>query len=253
MAMTSAQTPQARITATGSFPIRHVPIPTPPPPPTEFSGFILGPKTTASMSETGGLIRSLTGFHPPKHTVPKSHTSAASSFVNKLLADDVASEGREALGDVQKATGLRLADIEVIEDVAVYHLRAERFTFEIVGHQDGDDAARWQTDTRLELKDGWQAVAEELDEALGTIFDIVEVAIDPPAALLSELAAQMEDLKVALGGTVTMEDEVAAFAGDALTFEINRHRMVARLRFRRKYSLRGALEEARRWHLALSV
>lgn len=253
MAMTSAQTPQARITATGSFSIRHVPIPTLPPPPTDLSGFILVPKTTTLMAEKGGLIRSLAGFRPAIHKVPKTHTAAASGFVSKLLADNVASEGRDALGDVQKATGLRLADIEVIEDSAVYEMRAERFTFEIVGDHDRDDAARWQKITRITLKDGWHALAEELDGAFGLSFDVVEIAIERPAASLSELAAQMEDLKDTFGGTVTMEEQVAAFAGEALSFEIDLRRMVARLRFKRKYSLQGALEEARRWHLALSV
>ncbi len=253
MAMTSAQTPQARITATGSFPIRHVPIPTLPPPPTDLSGFTLVPKTTALVAETGGPIRSLSGFYPTKHKVPKSHTSAASSFVNKLLSENVASEGREALKDLQRTTGLRLADIKVTEDVAAYHLLAERFTFEVVGQQDSGDAARWLQYSRLELKDGWQALVNELDEALGTVFDIVEIAIYPPTTSVSELAAQMEDLKVALGGTVTKEDEVAAYVGRLITFEIDLHRMVARLHFRRKYSLRGALDEARRWHMALSV
>ncbi len=253
MAMTSSQTPQARITATGSFPIRHVPVPVLPPPPTDLSGFILVPKTTALRTEKGGLIRSLAEFRAASHKVPKTHTAATSSFVSKLLANRVASEGRETLEEVKKATGLRLAEIEVIEDTAVYEIRAERFTLEIAGYQDRDDAARWQIATHLELKDGWRTLAEELDEAFGPSFNIIEVKIERPVASLAEIAAQMEDLKDTFGGSVTVEGQTGSFAADAVGFEIDLDQMAARLRFNRKYSLQGALEEARRWHMVLNV
>jgi len=253
MAMTSAQTPQARITATGNFPIRHVPVPTLPPLPTDLSGFLLTPKTTALMSETSGAIRSLPGYKPAKHVVPKKHTAAASSFVSGLLAGDVETEGRDALAAVQAATRLRLAEIELIEESAVYELRAARFAFVISGDQDSDDPSQWSVQTRLELNADWDALADELDEAFGNSFNIVEVAIERPDASLSELADQMEDLKETFGGTVTIEGQVAAYTGEMLGFQIDLSRMTARLRLNRKYSLQGALEEARRWHMALSV
>lgn len=253
MAMSSAQTPQARITATGSFPIRHVPLPTLAPPPTDLSGFLLVPKTTTLLAETGGPIRSLTGYRPTSHAIPKKHTSAASSFVRKLLADEIETDGREALAAVRAATRLRLADIEVIEDSASYEMRAEQFSFLIAGDQDRDDPTRWHMASRLELINGWQTLSEKLDEAFGHSFNIVEVAIERPSASLAELADQMEDIKETFGGTVTLEGQVAAFSGEALGFEVDLRRMVARLRLKRKYSLQGALDEARRWHMALSV
>lgn len=253
MEMPTTQTPQARITATGSFPIRHVPIPTMPPPPTDLSGFALIPKRTALAATVSGDIRSLSRFRSTSHVIPKKHTPAASTFVGDLLADEVKSEGCDALTAVQASTGLRLADLELIDERAMYEIQATAFNFLIAGDQHPEDPSRWIISSRLELSDDWHTLADEMDEAFGQSFNIVEVVIDRPIASISELADQMEDLKEKLGGTVALNGQTAAFAGDAIGYEIDLNQLVARLKLKRKYSLQGALEEARRWHMALSV
>ena len=251
MGMQGTQTPQAWITATGSVPIRHVPVTTAPPPPTDLSGFILVPTRTTLSVESGGVIKQLSGFRSG-NVVPTSHTSAARSFVKKLLAEDVANEGREFLKSIQDRTGLRLADLEVAEDLGAYGIIAREFELEITGGQDQDDPGRWQISTSFELGDEWKSLANELDSALGLAFKIVEVGIERPSQTRAELIDLMEDMKETFGGTFTDEGSIISFSSTELKFEIDLSGFVARLRLPRKYSLLDALEEARRWHMPIA-
>lgn len=251
MGMQGTQTPQAWITATGSVPIRHVPVTTVPPPPTDLSGFILVPTRTTLSVESGGVIKQLRGFRSG-NVVPTSHTSAARSFVKKLLAEDVANEGREFLKSIQDETGLRLGDLEVAEDLGAYGIIAREFELEITGGQDQDDPGRWQISTSFELGDEWKSLANELDSALGLAFKIVEVGIERPSQTRAELVDLMEDMRETFGGTVTDEGSIISFSSAELKFEIDLSRFVARLRLPRKYSLLDALEEARRWHMPIA-
>jgi len=250
LAMPSTQTPQAWITATGSVPIRHVPVPTTPPPAIDLSGFPLVPTKTTLAVESGGLIRQLSGFRSG-HKVPTNHTSGARDFVANLLKDEVAEEGRDLLRALQDETGLRLGDLAVAEDRALYDIVGDGFDISISGHQDPEDPTRWQMTQALELKDGWKTLATELDDTFGPSFKSVEVAIRRPSVSRAELVDQMEDLKATFGGTVTDEGSTIFFSSDALKFEIDLSRLVARLRLPKKHSLLGAIEEARRWHMPL--
>jgi hypothetical protein len=251
MGMKGTQTPQAWITATGSVPIRHIPLPTVPPPSTDLSGFILVPTRTTLSFQSGGIIKQLRGFRS-SNVVPTGHTSGARGFVKKLLAEDVANEGREFLKRIQDETGLRLGNLQVAEDLGAYGIVAREFDLEIDGSQDQDDPSRWQILAGIELGDAWASLGAELDRALGVTFKIVEVGIERPSQTRAELVDLMEDLKVTFGGTVTDESAVVSFSSADLNFEIDLSRLVARLRLPRKYSLLEALQEARRWHMPMA-
>lgn len=253
MKMPGAQTPQARVAATGAVPIRLVPVPTIPPPPTDLSGFPFIPGRMTLVVDEGGTIKSLDGFRN-KHVVPKSHTSAAGKFVKDLLDDMITSDGRAILDSVRKATGLRLSDLNPIEGHALYEMGTKGFALSIAGLHDPDDPSRWLRRTRLELGDGWEIMGEKIDAAFGGMFRTIEISIDGPMDSASEMADRMEDLSAALGGTVTDEDDVMVYEGPEIGFEVDlRGHPVARLTFGRKLSLLAALEEARRWHLPLPV
>lgn len=251
MAMTSKQTPQARITATGSFPIRHVPAPVAPPPPEDLSGFLLTPLSTTLTCEETGQIRQLRGFKPTKHHLPATHSIATGNFVAGLLDEAVRQDGEHFLTAVQRELGLRLADLEIITDTGSYEINAEHFVFSIVGGQDSENADRWQIEMRLALLDGWKALGDKLDKAFGSAFSGLDVSIEPPTDTIAELADQMEDLKSAFGGTVTVKGKVARFQSKTFGFEINLPKRSTRLLLAGSFSLASVLGEARRLHLPL--
>lgn len=204
------QTPQAIISSSGSFRIRHI----------EKQYAVIRPANEALADikfnnlgeylegvETGN-IRSLREFGS-NHRVPEAHTDSANNFCKRLLDDQVKEEIQELYEKTLEIFGARRKEVEKGEDYGAGDLAHEFFRYSIDTGQNASDHTEFVIHRTLELRDGWEAHRDAIEQIFDCEFDYLTIAFDRLKINFDKLVETLEDVRETHGGTVKDDDRTS--------------------------------------------
>lgn len=219
------QSPQAIITASGTFSIRQlsaarISIAHD----ADLTKIPLGKAAAHFEGSSSGLVRQLEGFSSRVHFPPKVHSPSAETFIQGLLEGDIEAEGQEAYDAIKRSFSLRSRDLNCEREGASFRILADGFEYIIFGRQHRLDTEKYEIVRTLQpiapLEDGFLA---KIDDALPHVFGRVVLTADKKWRSFEQLVDCLEDLKEAVGGEI-VEDrarrEVAYTMTDATRLEI---------------------------------
>lgn len=121
----------------------------------------------AFVGRGGGVVKSLSGFRRPQHTVPDVANATTNAFLAKLCASELAEESERLFQEVRTGLGYKRKDIALNVASPMATLSAKDFSVEIFYALEEADPSRYRvTTTMRDLAD----VAVARGEAFGRIF-----------------------------------------------------------------------------------
>lgn len=187
------QTPRAILSSAHTFRIRHVPEPEAPVATLADLG-LRNLETYVEGVETGP-IRSLPGFKPGSHNVPKDHSGSVDSWIERLMMDELKEELDDLLAAAKAALRFGRNDGQVDWGDGGGDVDTPAFRYTVLCDQDPDDAGSWRVRRRLELRDGWDSRRDEIELALaGLDLDRFVVTFDRRHASYDDVADALEAL-----------------------------------------------------------
>lgn len=250
------QKPCAIINASNTFSIRHV------------------PEHVVAASEAGdltairfvakrdylesiqtGSIRSLPGFNKKVHFVPNYASDSVTTFIRKLLDDQIAEEIQGFYQLIKSELQLRAGDIEVPGGTGEGQINTDYFRFSIDSRQHSEDFGDYEIVRRLLLRDGWEAKASEIDAVFGRLFERVIVEVKPDANCYDDMVDRFEDLVEQHGGS--LDDDapnirIAYTAKDGLQINIDLDEGRLSLGTGQKMTASALVRKARAYRFGLS-
>lgn len=235
MSIRATQTPQAILSASNSFRIHYVPQVPAVPADEALAGIRFKNNSEYLEGTKTGAIRSLDGFSRRHHKVPDRHSESADSWCSRLLADTVAEEMQALYQNARNALGLKRKDLRKDADT----LDAPAFRYIVETGQNPDDPTEYYVTRRLELRQGWAAHREALDELFSDEFQQLVVEFDSMDDSFDALVDRLEDIAEASGGDVEDDDRHQRVTysrdGARFTFDLDRRRL--EIAFGRKSAL----------------
>jgi hypothetical protein len=171
MQVRGTQTPQAILSGTNTFRIRHVPRPPAVPADAALAGIQMRNNSEFLEGSETGAIRQLDGFQRGYHTVPTQLSDSAESWCHRLLTDRVAEELQDLYQSARSAFKARRKDLRKEDDGGSGDLDTPAFRYSIETGQNPEDPAEYVIRRRLELRQGWAAHRAAIDELFGSEFD----------------------------------------------------------------------------------
>ncbi|WP_438382322.1 caspase family protein [Asaia sp. BMEF1] len=236
MTIKATQTPQAILSASSSFRIHYVPPSAAVPADAALAGIRLKNKSEYLEGTETGAIRSLGGFSPARNKVPERLSDLADAWCNRLLTDTVAEELQTLYQKARDGLHLKRKDLRKEAD----RLDAPAFRYIVETGQNPEDPSEYYITRRLELRPGWSAHREALDELLPYDFQQLVVEFDSMDDSFDALVDRLEEIADASGGAVDDDDRHQRVTynreGAQFTFDLKKRRL--EIAFGRK----GALE-----------
>ena len=248
MSMRATQTPQAILSASNSFRIHYVPQPPVIPADAALAGIRLKNNSEYLEGTETGAIRSLDGFSRGYHKVPDRLSESADGWCNRLLADTVAEELQTLYQNARDVLGLKRKDLRKEADT----LDAPAFRYIVETGQNPEDPSEYYITRRLELRQGWAAHREALDELFTDEFQRLVVEFDSMEDSFDALVDRLEDIGEASGGDVEDDDRDQRVTysrdGASFTFDLKKRRL--EIAFGRKSAL-DLVDAAQRFQLGV--
>ena len=248
MSMRATQTPQAILSASNSFRIHYVPQPPAIPADAALAGIRLKNNSEYLEGTETGAIRSLDGFSRGYHKVPDRLSESADGWCNRLLADTVAEELQTLYQNARDVLGLKRKDLRKEADT----LDAPAFRYIVETGQNPEDPSEYYITRRLELRQGWAAHREALDELFTDEFQRLVVEFDSMEDSFDALVDRLEDIVEASGGDVEDDDRDQRVTysrdGASFTFDLKKRRL--EIAFGRKSAL-DLVDAAQRFQLGV--
>lgn len=248
MSMRATQTPQAILSASNSFRIHYVPQPPAIPADAALAGIRLKNNTEYLEGTETGAIRSLNGFSRGYHKVPDRLSESADGWCNRLLADTVAEELQTLYQNARDVLGLKRKDLRKEADT----LDAPAFRYIVVTGQNPEDPSEYYITRRLELRQGWAAHREALDELFSDEFQRLVVEFDSMEDSFDALVDRLEDISESSGGDVDDDDrdQRVTYSRDGASFTFDLKKRRVEIAFGRKSAL-DLVDAARRFQLGV--
>ncbi|WP_404823000.1 hypothetical protein [Burkholderia cepacia] len=203
-----AQTPEALIRASGTFAIRHVPLPVVL---VSEAGDLrdvrIKPTREFFQGIEEGEIKNLPGFVKHKHFAPdRPNLDATTSFIKQLLADTIQEETQKLYEHVKQAMKLRSREIEHESENGFGSIDTEYFRYTVEPRHHMKEASMYQIVKTLELRTAADdnRIAQ-IDEIFSSTFDKLVVKTNRDFIDFATLVDKLEDIEAANGGTVRDE------------------------------------------------
>jgi hypothetical protein len=204
------QTPQAVITASGSFAIREVPLPVVPVREAgDLRDVLITPSKEFFEGIEEGKIKDLPGFIKRIHFIPeRPDNDVTTSFIRQLLADTIQEQTQDLYDQVKEDMALRSRDIQHEGEDGFGSIDTEYFRYTVEPRHHVQDASMYQIVRTLELRTAADNDRiEQIDEIFSGMFDKLVVKTNRDFIDFSTLVDKLEDIREAAGGTV--RDETA--------------------------------------------
>ncbi|NUB24273.1 hypothetical protein GAY30_04990 [Azospirillum brasilense] len=225
MQVRGTQTPQAIITGTNSFRLRHLPARPKAPANAALAGIKLKNHSEYLESVETGSIRSLNGFERRYHTVPDKLSTSADNWVQRLLKDQVEEELQNIYLRTKGELGVRRRDLRK----ETGDLTTPVFRYMIITGQNPEDPSEYIIQRRLELRQGWTAKKSEIEAIFGGDFDRIIIELDCTNLSFDKLVDRLEDIAAAHGGSTDDDDRTSVVSyssnGTTFTFDLKKRRV----------------------------
>jgi hypothetical protein len=249
MSIRGTQTPQAILSASNSFRIHYVPRPPVLPANAALASIRLRNNSEYLEGTETGAIRGLNGFQRGFHTVPDRPSESADSWCSRLLADTVAEEIQNLYQHARDVLGLKRRDLRKEEDT----LDAPVFRYVVETGQNPVDPTEYYITRRLELRQGWAAHRESLEQLFTDGFKRLVVEFDSMEHSFDDLVDRLEDICEEAGGDVDDDDrqQRVSYSRDGATFIFDLARRRLEIEFGRMSAFQ-LVDAAQRFQLGVS-
>ncbi len=228
MRVRGTQTPQAVLSGSNTFRIRHISRPPAVPVDAALAGIKLRNNSEFLEGAETGTIRQLDGFKRG-HKVPTDINNSAEGWCHRLLAARVAEELQELYQRAGVALNARRKDLRKEDDGGAGGLDTPAFRYSIETGQNPEDPAEYIIRRRLELRQGWAAHRTAINELFGTEFDRLVIEFECMDETFDNLVEKLEDIRDDQGGGVEDDDRsqrVTYKRGDVtFTFDLKKRRL----------------------------
>jgi len=230
MTIKANQTPRAIISSSGSFRIRYVediPVIAVP------ADAALANITLKNSSEflegiETGRIRLIDGFKS-NHRVPDDLSEAADKFCRGLLDTQISEELQDLYQLARAEFSARRKDLQKGEDYGAGDLHHQFFRYSIQGGQNPEDHTEYVIYRCLELRDGWEAHREAIENIFNGKFDHLVIEFRRMDMSFDDLVDTLEDVRESHGGEVDDDDrsERVTYSRDGayFTFDLKKLRL----------------------------
>lgn len=200
------QTPQAIISATNTFQIRHVA----PPPVVPADAALAAIKLRNNnefldQTETGD-IRQLGGFQRGFHKVPDNISDSADKWCRRLLDETVKDDLQQVYEYTMTELNLRRKDVRKEQGDGSGSLDTSAFRYSIETGQNPDEPSEYIIRRCLKLRQGWPEYRAAIDKIFGYGFDTLVVEFDRMDETYNELVDILESIRDEHGGKVHDDD-----------------------------------------------
>lgn len=132
----------------------------------------------AFVGRGGGLVKSLSGFRKPQHSVPDAANATTNAFLAKICAAELAEEAERLFQDVRTGLAYKRKDVSLNVASPVATLAAKDFSVEILYALDEADPSRYLITTTLrELHDAALAHDDAFARVFAGKFSEIEFAL----------------------------------------------------------------------------
>ena len=248
MSIDGSQTPQAIVSASNTFRILFVP-PSPAVPQNALLSKIELRNTDTYLENVKtGPIRSLDGFTPRIHTVPKHHSDSADEWVSRLLDTRVAEILQEIYLASKGRLGLRRRDTRKEATMGSGNLDTPMFRYVIETMQNPDNPQEYAIIQQVSLRDNWETYTAELDDIFGGEFEKLVVEFDSRGISFDELVDALEEVEERNGGFVEENDRDERVVyqtdeGEQFIFDLARKRFEIAIRGKKCIELLRKVQE----------
>ncbi|MGY4450711.1 hypothetical protein ACVWZR_005371 [Bradyrhizobium sp. i1.3.1] len=193
-----------------------------------------------------GAIRSLNGFQRGYHKVPDRLSDSAGGWCNRLLADTVAEELQTLYQHTREVLGLKRKDLRKEEDT----LDAPAFRYIVETGQNPEEPSEYYITRRLELRQGWPAHREALEQLFNDEFQQLVVEFESMEDSFDDLVDRLEEIRDEGGGEVDDDDrhQRVSYSRDGATFTFDLAKRRLEIRFGRVSALQ-LVDAAQRFQL----
>lgn len=211
------QTPQAIITASGSFAIREVPLPVVP---VREAGDLRDVRITPSQEFFEGVeegeIKALPGFIKRVHFIPdRPNSDATTSFIRERLASNIQEETQDLYDQIKQEMGLRAKEIQHEGSDGLGSIDTDYFRYTVEPRHHTQDPSMYQIVRKLELRAAADSDRiEQINEIFSGKFDKLVVKTNRDFIDFATLVDKLEDVSDAAGGNVRDES-----ANERVTYE----------------------------------
>jgi len=225
MTIRATQTPQAILSASNSFRIHYARPSVTVPADAALAGIRLKNNSEYLEGTETGAIRSLDGFSRGYHKVPERLSASADGWCKRLLADRVSEELQTLYQNARNVLHLKRKDLRKEVDT----LDAPAFRYIVETGQNPEDSSEYYVTRRLELRQGWAAHREALDELFSDEFQQLVVEFDSMDDSFDVLVDRLEDIADVSGGEVDDDDRnkrvTYSREGTRFTFDLDKRRL----------------------------
>lgn len=229
MTVRGTQTPQAILSGSNTFRIRHVPKASAVPTNHALATIKLRNNSEFLEGTETGAIRGLEGFTRGFHTVPSQLTPSADAWCQRLLTSRVAEELQDLYDRVRSELKVRRRDLRKEDDNGSGELDAHAFRFFIETGQNPEEPSEFIIRRRLELRHGWSDQRETIESLFGSDFSLLVVEFDQVKESFDDIVSALEDIAEHHGGEVSDDDRMkrVTYRRDdaAFTFDLKQRRL----------------------------
>jgi len=247
------QTPQAILSGSNTFRIRHVPKASAVPTNHVLAAIKLRNNSEFLEGSEIGAIRGLDGFTRGIHTVPTQVNSSADAWCQRLLTSRVADELQDLYDRARSELNARRRDLRKEDDNGAGELDAPAFRFFIDTGQNPDEPSEFIIRRRLEFRQGWSDQRGVIESLFGCDFSLLVVEFDRMEESFDDIVSALEDIEEHHGGEVRDDDRKQRVSytrdGSTFTFDLKRRRLEMSFRQTKGIDL---IEAASKFQLGLS-
>ena len=253
MTVRGTQTPQAILSGSNTFQIRHVPKAAVTPTNHALAAIKLRNNSEFLEGNETGAIRGLDGFSRGFHTVPTQITSSADSWCQRLLTSRVAEELQDLYDRARTELNARRRDLRKEEDSGAGELDAPTFRFFIETGQNPDAPGEYMIRRRLELRQGWSDQRDAIENLFGHDFSLLVVEFEQVEESFDDIVSALEDIAEHHGGNVQDDDRMkrVTYSRDGATFTFDLKKQRLEMSFRQAKGIE-LIEAASKFQLGLS-
>jgi hypothetical protein len=252
MQVRGTQTPQAVLSGSNTFRIRHIPQPPAVPADAALAGIKLRNNSEFLEGAETGAIRQLDGFKRGYHTVPTDINESAEGWCHRLLAVRVAEELQDLYQRARAAFNARRKDLRKVDDGGSGDLDTPAFRYLVETGQNPEDPGEYIIRRRLELRQGWPAHRAAIDELFGNEFDRLVIEFESMGETFDDLVEKLEDVRDAQGGDIDDDDrnQRVTYERDSVTFTFDLKRRRLEISFGQSGTLE-LVDAAQRFQLGI--
>lgn len=220
----ATQRPQAILNASGSFKIHHVEEEATEPLDASLSSIKLHNTSVYLEGVETGAIRSLDGFSTAKrHRVPTDQNDAAELWCRRLLDEQVTGYLQHIYDTSKSALTNGRRRVRKEYDLGMGDVHSDIFRYSIVAGQNPDDPSEFEIRHTFELREGWEAERDAIEEILDRNLDSLIISFSSLDESFEELVDRIEDISEASGGHAEDDSRTGSvsYSHDDTTFNFN--------------------------------